>query len=335
MKSQTLSALFIFMCTAVFAQTLPVQLSVRQPGTLNFNPVPGHSSSVTDTVDVYIMRATSGSFYQSQDGGYIFGTSYYYDGGSASYFPITDETGIGFDAIGSAVVTDILFWAGAKYITGNADNITGKVYEAGTDSMPTTLLGSGTMSMQDVDTSLAGPIFTTLPITGGAPISSAFFVSIAYAGNDDTLGFLSSGPGDGLMEKRIRLKASADFGGAWIRMGELYPLLDVDLFFAPIVTLSGVGINDHFVLGNASIDAVYPSVATDQFHLDYTLAGNSSVRYFLFDLSGKKYFEQKEEQQQAGTYSRSFDASSLSAGNYFLSVAINGRAVTQKVVVSR
>ncbi|MEO8088576.1 MAG: T9SS type A sorting domain-containing protein [Bacteroidota bacterium] len=335
MKSILLSTIFVTAGIALSAQTLPVKLSSRQPNYAARNGGQNETTSIVDTVDVYILRATSGSFYQGQDGGYIFGTSYFFDTTSGMFFPVTDESGIGFDGIGNADVTDILFWAGAKQITGNPDSITGKIYAAGPDSMPTTLLGSGTMSMQDVDTSLSAPTFTDLVLSSPVAITSSFFASIAYAGNDDTLGFLSSGLGNGLMEKRIRQKASADFGGVWVRMGELYPSLDLDLFFAPIVTLAGVGIDNHFAVANAALGAVYPTIANSEVHIDYTLNANSTVSYFLFDMKGKKYFEQQSEQQHAGSYSQAFDVSNLGNGNYFLSVTINGKTVTQKVIVTK
>ncbi len=336
MKSILFTSFLAIASFNISAQTLPVKLNKVQPNYVQGNASPGQLTSTTDTIDVYILRATSGTFYQSLDGGYIFGTSYYYDGSSGQYFPVSDETGIGFDAIGNANVTDILFWAGAKQITGNADSITGKVYAVGVDSMPTTLLGSGRMSMLDVDTALTGAAFTDIAITNGsANITSSFFISIAYAGNDDTLGLVSTGAGDGMLEKRVRLKASPEFGGTWIRMGELYPFLDVDLFYAPVVTLSGVGVDEHFTLSDATLDAVYPTIATSEIHFDYSLNSSSSVSYYLFDMRGKKYFEQNKEQQGQGAYSQSFDVSKLANGNYFLSVNINGKTVTQKVVVQK
>jgi hypothetical protein len=336
MKSTLLSTIFFFAGAALFAQPLSVKMNNRQPSFQVRNGYSNQLTSTTDTVDIYIMRATGGTFYQSQDGGYIFGTSYYYDGSSGSFFPVTDETGLHYDGIGNATVTDILFWAGAKQITGSADDITGKIYSVGADSMPVTLLGSGTMSMTDVDTSLSAPAFTDLVINNGsANITSGFFVSLEYAGNDDTLGLVSTGAGDGMGEKRIRQKTSTAFGGVWNHLGDLYPLLDVDLFFAPIVSLSGVGINDHFTLKDATMNAVYPSVTASDFHLDYTLSKNSVVSYYLFDLKGKKYFQTFGEEQSAGTYSRTFDVTGLAAGNYFLSVNINGKTVSQKIVVTK
>jgi hypothetical protein len=335
MKSFLLAATLISISLSLFAQSLSVKMNSRQPASIARVVSPEGLLSVTDTADIYILRATGGTFYGAQGGGYVFGTSYLYDTSTAAYYPVTDETGIEFDGIGNATVTDLLFWAGAKTITGSTDDITGKVYNVGTDSMPTTLVGSGTMNMADVDTSLAAPAFTDLVISGGANVTAAFFVSIDYAGIDDTIGFVSTGAGDGNMEKRIRQKASPDFLGAWGRMGDLYPFLDVDLFWAPVYTTTGTGVDNHFTLSGATLEAVYPTLASSEIHLDYTLKENSTVGYCMFDLRGKKYFELKSEQQHAGSYSQTFDVSNLAGGNYFLGVSINGSHITQKVVVAK
>jgi hypothetical protein len=171
----------------------------------------------------------------------------------------------------------------------------------------------------------------------GANITGDYFVSMDYAGFDDTLGFITTAPGDGLMEYRLRQKASPAFlNGAWVRLGELYGFLDVDMFWAPIYTIIDDGVNDHFTLKNkATVQPVYPTVASSEIHLDYTLPSTSTVSYYIFDLKGRRYFEVKAEEQMSGTYAQTFDVSTLAAGNYFIAVTINGQMITQKAVVTR
>jgi len=190
------------------------------------------------------------------------------------------------------------------------------------------------MNMVDVDSSLQAT-FTMINFPGGVNITGDYFVSIAYPGIDDTLGMVSSAPGDGLGEKRVRQKASFAFGGAWARMGDLYQFLDVDVLFAPIYTLLDDGVSEHFNLKNATLDPIYPTLASSEIHLDYTLASTSDVSYYIFDLKGRRYFEMKSEQQLPGAYSRTFDVTSLAAGNYFVAVTINGQMITQKAIVSK
>ena len=339
MKSFLLSIACLFTGTTLFSQSLqikqPLHIELGTPATSAArNANPNQSANVIDTADEYIIRATSGTLYGASGGGYVFGTSYYYDTGTAALYPVTDETGLEFDAVGNATITDLLFWTGAKYINGNADDINAYVYDAGPDSMPTNLLATATMSMADVDTGLSAT-FTDINFPTGGNITGNYFVSISYAGIDDTIGFVSTGAGDGMMEKRLRQKASTVFGGAWGRMGDLYPFLDVDLFWAPVYTLLDDGVNDHFNLKNSTLDPIYPSIASTDIHLDYTLATTSEVSYYIFDLKGRKYFEQKSEQQLAGAYSRTFNVSELAAGNYFVAVTINGQMITQKAVVAR
>jgi hypothetical protein len=340
MKSLLLSTIFLFAGTALFSQTIPVGPSK----VINYNStsvsaerngIPNQTFSTVDTADEYIVRATGAQIVPVTDGGYAFGTSYYYDVNTATLYFVTDECGLEFDAVGSATITDLIFWSARKYINGAPDNLNAKVYDAGPDSMPSNLLGSESMSMQDVDTSSSSPVFTQITFSTPPGITGNYFVSMEYAGFDDTICFVSTGPGNGMMERRLRHKASADFGGQWKRMGELFNFMDVDMFWAPIYTILDDGIN-HFTLKNkATVQPLYPTVSSTQLHLDYSLPSSSEVGYYIFDLKGNRYFEVKSEQQLAGTYSQSFDVTTLAAGNYFVAITINGQMITQKAVVAK
>src|SRR6187431_1082219 len=140
MKSLLLSTVFLFAGTALFSQSLPVNqpiqidLGATAPSAAK-NSMPNQTASLVDTADEYILRATAGTFYGASGGGYVFGTSWYYDSASTAYYFVIDETGLHFDAVGSATITDLIFWAGAKYINGAPDNITAKVYSVDVDSM--------------------------------------------------------------------------------------------------------------------------------------------------------------------------------------------------------
>src|SRR6188768_2091096 len=158
MKSLLLSTIFLFAGTALFSQSIPVgptkHISLgTYSASAEKNGIPNQTFSTTDTADQYILRATGGSIHPVIDGGYVFGTSYYFDVNTSTLYFVTDETGLHFDAVGSATITDLIFWVAKKYINGAADNIDVKVSDVGPDSMPTTLLGSATMSMQDIDSS--------------------------------------------------------------------------------------------------------------------------------------------------------------------------------------
>jgi len=337
MKKLLLINFLLFSSITIFAQLSPANLKSKPLNTITTSYGGFNHVLLTDTViSKYADRANAAYLYQGQapDLGYIFGTYYFFN--NPNYFAVTAESGIGFDAVMDANIIDVLFWAGKKYINGNADSITMKIYSTGADSMPVSLLASGRMSMADVDTSSIASTFTDIPITNGtANIASPFLVSLSYEGNDDTLGLFTSGPGNGLNEKRIRQLTTIDFGSMWIRSGDLFTFTDVDLFFIPVATINSVGTNDFFSFDNASLMPIYPSPANDLIHMDYTLKNNSAFSYCFFDLRGKKYFEQKSEQQHAGSYSEAFDVSKLASGNYYLSVTINGKTVTQKVMVTK
>ncbi len=299
---------------------------------------PGSQNSIqtVDTLTQYLDRASAATIYSSTDGGYVFGTSYFYDTTSQSFFPITDETGIHYDAVANASVTELLFWAGKGIINGTAENITGNVYDVGSDSMPVNLISTSSISMNDVQasTTLA---FTSILISPPANTAgNPFFVSIGYAGVDDTLGIVSSSSanGDGLGEKRVRQLANTTFGGGWKRMGDLYNFLDLDVFIIPIVDIVA-GIDASFQIHAGTLKPVYPSPATQSIHLDFTLNAQSDISCKLFDLQGKTLYEMKKESRQTGHYVETIDVSKLASGKYYLTFVSNGSPVTQKVVIAR
>lgn len=331
MKKIYLTGLSIFAGFSLFAQGLVPVLSE------NFKLAKTPSLPSVQSVDTlfqYLDRASSATIYSSTDGGYVFGTSYVFDTATQSYFPVTDETGMHYDAVANSSVTEILFWAGKSIINGTAENITGNVYTVGTDSMPVNLISNGSISMNDVlgSNTLA---WTSVPVNPPANTSgNPFFVSIGYAGVDDTLGIVSSNAvnGDGLGEKRIRQLANSNFGGAWARMGELYNFLDLDVFIIPIVDITS-GVSDHFQINQTALKAVYPSPSKDFITVDYTLGKTADISYKLFDATGKNIIEYKKVKTASGHYSESIDVSQCKAGKYYLTFVSNGVPVTQKVVI--
>jgi hypothetical protein len=337
MKKLLLANLLFLSCLKVNAQFASENLKHRTLSSFSRAYKYEHNNVLlVDTpISVYADRASAAYLYQGQapDKGYVFGTYYYFDTGN--YYKVTEETGIGFDAVMDADIIDVLFWAGVKYVNGSADSLTMKIYSTGADSMPVSVLASGKISMDDVSASSSAPQFTDVQITNGtANINSPFFVSLAYNG-DDSLGLFTSAPGDGNNEKRIRQLTTPHYSSMWIRPGDLFTFTDVDLFFIPIATINNTGTHDHFLMQDAKLMPVYPAPANDLIHLDYTLATNSIVSFVLFDLKGKKYYDQKSEQQHAGTYSQAINLRDVASGIYYLSVSINGKTVTQKVAVTK
>jgi len=320
--------LMLALCGSINAQQFIPILSESY----KLNPVSGTPSILTvDTLSQYLDRASGATLYSATGGGYVFGTSYDSAGGP-SLVPVTDETAIHYDAVANSSVTEIIFWAGKAVVNGTAENVSANVYTADVDSMPNSLLGSNAISTNDVLPSTT-PSFTSILISPAAPTNgNPFLVSIGYAGNDDTLGLVSSALGDGLGEKRIRQLANAAVGGGWKRMGELYGYLDLDVFIIPIVDISQ-GINDQFVINETSLKPVYPSPAKDFITVDYTINKASDISYKLFDINGRVIYETVKGKTDAGQYVEKIDVSKCSSGKYYLTFTSNHSPVTQKVMV--
>lgn len=327
-----LFSLFMIISVAVQAQTLTAVLKE------NFKlppPSPPASFFSTDTLSQYFDRAKGATLFNAQGGGYVFGTSYYFQ--APNIVPVSDETGLHYDGVANAFVTELLFWAGSTTINGTADNITGNVYSAGADSMPLALLSSGTVNMNDIlpSTSLS---FSSVSISPPANTNgNPFFVSLGYLGVDDTLGLVSSNSdsADGNGEKRVRQLANSNLGGGWRRMGELYSYYDLDVFIIPVVAISAVGVDTHFDFQDVSLDPVFPVPASSGMNLSYRLKKPAKISHTLFDIHGRTLSKKETTFLTAGKYTEQIDISSLAPGKYYLTFICNGSRVTQSVIVGR
>jgi hypothetical protein len=325
--------IYTFVLLLAFSSTLKAQLFTPILKETYKLPAPSGMPSVltVDSLTEYIDRASGATLYSAQGGGYVFGTSYDSAGGS-SLVPITAEIAMHYDGVANASVTEIIFWAGVAVVNGTAENVSGNVYTADVDSMPNSLLGSNSISMNDV---LPGNMlsFTSILITPPAPTNgNPFLVSVGYAGNDDTLGLVTTALGDGLNEKRVRMLADASVGGGWKRMGELYGFLDLDAIIVPIVDIAQ-GISDHFVINETSLKPIFPAPAKDQINIDYTLANAADISYRLFDNSGRVVYESSKGKISSGHYAETIDVSKCAAGKYFFTFVSNHSPVTQKVMI--
>ncbi|HKR05882.1 MAG TPA: T9SS type A sorting domain-containing protein [Bacteroidia bacterium] len=320
MKKNLLTLTFSCATAVIWAQSAMVPVFQKS---MNIAKIPDQNSIQSiDTLSQYFDRATSFVLYGVQTGGYIFGTGFF--NGNM----ISDETACHFDGIGNATVTEVLLWCGSKEVIGTADNLAVNIYSVNTDTSANTLLGTAALTTNDLDTTNA---FTSVLIN--APITSSFLASFAYAGIDDTLGLVCSDPtmNDGAGEKRARYKLSTAFGGGWTSISDLYTGgIDADVMIIPIVDVaSGV---QQFEAKDFSLKPVYPSPASDNITLDYTLHGNVIPSFFIMDKSGRILQSEKLNGQQ-GKAVYSINISELAAGTYYLTFHAGATSLTQKFSV--
>ncbi|MBI2967414.1 MAG: T9SS type A sorting domain-containing protein [Bacteroidetes bacterium] len=280
---------------------------------------------VTDTLFQYLERSSALYIITAQKG-YFFGT------GWQSSLKISTETADHYDGVGNASVTEVLFLAAAKNIIAGADSISAKVYAAGADSMPSgAAIGTGKKSMAAVDTNWMA--ITSIPITSGSgAITGSFIVSIEYGSINDTLSIFTNNPGgDGLGEKRPRLKLSS---GAWATAYQLTippGQLNCDAMIFPVVT-TGVGMND-IQLGNyLKIKEAFPNPAGDFTTVNLSLGKPAAVSLLVFDLAGKTWYD-TEDNFGKGTHNIIIPTSTMPSGVYYYTVTTGQKSVTMKFSV--
>lgn len=81
--------------------------------------------------------------------------------------------------------------------------------------------------------------------------------------------------------------------------------------------------------------AMYPNPATEQANLEYTLKTDAEVSLSVTDLNGKVLISGKAFKELPGEYKKQIDVKQLAAGNYFLSITINGKTINNKFVITK
>ena len=290
-------------------------------------------TSAIDTIETYLFRASSAIIYGVNPYGYIFGTSW-----SGVDTAITAETAMHYDAVAGARVTEVLFWAAYVNIAGSADDLTARVYQAGTDSMPLTQTGFGTVSNSTLTPSTSF-VYSSVPIntgtgdTGGNP----FLVSLDYEGyTDDTIGIVSSNAdsSDGAGERRAKQRLSAGFGGGWSSAAAIWVGgIDADAFIIPVIDDTPLSVDNPVNSKGLSLLGNYPNPATSVSTIKFGLTEAEQVRVTVFDLTGRILFDSGDMELVAGEHEVSFDVSTLAAGNYYYNITTEKTKLTSKLNV--
>ncbi|MCB9234690.1 MAG: T9SS type A sorting domain-containing protein [Bacteroidia bacterium] len=319
-----------------FAQNLPL----IPPGKAEVQTwLPSGSNLKTlvtlDTLTQYIDRASSAILYNNTTGGYIFGTSWFPDT-SGTFFPITEQTAMHFDSVGTIGVVQVLFWAAKAKILGFPDSLEVFVYSARNDSSPDQVLGHGKMSMLDVTASSSFTL-TPFPVSDfNNYVTSDFLVSLRYKNFNDTLGIVASNDdsGDGKGENRLRQLTSSFFGGSWVRTHQLWTGgLDVDAFLIPVVDNAFIGIDNPVGRNGLYLKGAFPNPASDEATLLYGLDRELSLQLQVFDLQGRIHFDSGKVRKGPGDHAFHLDLHHLPAGNYYYRLSGPGSSVVSQLTV--
>lgn len=278
-----------------------------------------------DTIDDYLLRASTLVMVTAQAGGYVFGTGWQDFGPPFGVQKLTSECGNHYSSIGNAKVTEVLAFFGATVIIGTADSVSANVYVAGADSMPTTLLASGKKSTGDIILNN----LTSIPVSG-SNITGDFFVSMSYSGIDDTIGIICNNPNsnDGNGEKRTRIKLAA--APQWLTADAAFGGFDADVMIIPVVDIqsgiNNVEINEIKVLGS------YPNPASEETRIKVFLETARNLSITIFDVSGRIIYSETMSLER-GEKSITVSTSVLTGGNYYYTISSGEYSVTSKFTV--
>ena len=108
---------------------------------------------------------------------------------------------------------------------------------------------------------------------------------------------------------------------------------DSNIFVGTVVIneKNGVGINE--VAGKVSSVQVYPNPVSGTFLLSFDALTSGNASASLYSVDGKLCKQLFNEGVNGGTFTRSFDVSSVSAGIYFVKLNVDGGTVTKKIIV--
>jgi hypothetical protein len=283
----------------------------------------GVNRGVPDTLWQYLTRATNFYLYNAGTYGYV-----------APSNSFSTETGMHYTFSGSAKVTQLLLWFGAKYQIGATPNVhTAEVYKAGAaDSLPTgTVLGTGTFTTADVDTT---GNFTSVTFTPAPTVTSDFVVAITgmSATNVDTLVLVcnSNAAGDGKLEHRLKVHLVAGYGGVWKSLSALFTGgFNGDAMMIPVIeATSGIPA----VSNDLTLTGIYPNPASSNAAIKFSLSKDTKVNIKIFDVTGRIY-SNVDDVMMSGNHISYVDLSNMSNGTYYYTVSTSDGQLTSKFQV--
>jgi hypothetical protein len=324
MKKHLLFLLVIFISAGLSAQTL-LESGKKFHPPLSF----GNSKTPTDTVMPYgIANASTFNIYNYQVGttnvGYVYGTNNQTKA-QAQVFEITQ----------TYFVEEVLFWAVKKDVIGNAGLLTVSVNAAdafGTASTgvvataPGTLIASTTILSSDIDTS---GFITAVPFTTPVYVSGRYAIVFDYTTyGDDSLGLVSCTAGD---PGNVETSWQKLNNNTWRTIKKVFSA-NIDMYMLVVTDQSTAGIESPVFIDGMKL-SVSPNPASQNSGITYELENTADVHLKVFDLHGKTVFNLDKSAQATGRYHQVLPASELEAGTYYVSLDVNGKKLTKKLII--
>lgn len=248
------------------------------------------------------------------DSGYAIGHNAYQDKAWAERYTVSGSASVVggiyqlFEASGSATSAGIA---------------TAHVYPTtGTGGKPGASMGSVAIpfvSMTNLSTGAGHAFSFTTPIA----VTSSFFMGFSLGtytmGGPDTIGIITSANGDRSTTNNDQNCAQWSDNSWYFEKTENFGL-QINYGLCAIMDIAG-GVENYVSKGDLSLYAAYPSPASSDVTVNYTLKNASKISLEIFDAQGKSISKINVGNQSAGTHAEKVDISSLSGGNYFYKVA--------------
>lgn len=287
-----------------------------------------------DTLEQYVLRADTARLYQSNDGGYVFGTGYFDDNGVN--IRVTEATGNHYDPVPNAWVTEVLVWVGKLSIVGDPDTVYARIYSIDGDSSPVALLGEGKILSSQLSPNVLFE-YSSIPLT--QPVSTQgnpFIVALEYPNMDDTLGIVSSNfsTQNGNNEDRCRQLGLAPFLAQWERARFFWnPQLDCDPFIVPVVADSlSISVDPAVKSGGLELLGNYPNPARDLTRIRFNLDRSKELNLRVFDVAGRTLFETGKVMYAPGNHEIPVILDGAAAGAWYYTLSGEEVQLTSKIL---
>ncbi len=337
MRKLYFTLLALLVCGLTQAQFIPAEKVTQEriaPDNYRINP-----DRTIDTIFTYFNRSTGFILWGSIDGGDIFGVCYtdVATNPPPDIRKVHDGVGNHYDGFGQAIdILEVLAWVAEGDKIGSADSIWGRVYNAGSDSMPTSLAGYGAITIDEVAAS-QNLTWSSIPITeGSGVVSNEFVVSWEFQGMDDTLGIVANDTTNGAGERRPKLLLTSDFGGTWKYVDEVWQgTWDLDVMLLPIFDDNPASSESNIEFNGVHILPSFPNPASGVTTIRYELDRIQDIRVKVFDLSARDLFDSGTQTMKPGTHETDVNVSDWAAGNYYYQVIAGGKTFSSRFTVTK
>ncbi len=302
---------------------------------------------------VPVFNETNMTLYGSSNGGTLYGKNGDSLNGNAQYYQNINNTTLKISkiviSVGDVVNTTSLSTSYVRLTVSNgAPNRAYHIVSGALEATPTAkgpasgaALATVTVDINALTTGFASNFMTvTLPsvitVTGDMVIG----LDARFLADGDTASFVSDQTGDGL-GLGYTLTRYAPPGSTnnyvWLLATEVWSSagagLDNNMAAFAICDI-GTAVTEFY--NGMKLSTNYPNPAFGNTTINYSLEKDSkNVSLVVYDLTGKKLFDENYNDQKTGNYSVKLNTENFAAGSYYYQLRANGSLLTKEFVIAK